>query len=138
MIEMTRVWERLYLGGRNDAEHLYRANDCGITTVLTLCEEPVLRRNSQLNYLHIPIAESIAIGQGSFDSIIDALAENIRWGTVLLHCGSGLSRTPILAAAWMDVVGYKNLDEALSEIARMRPFIVPSQTLLASVRRFLK
>jgi protein-tyrosine phosphatase len=138
MIEITRVWERLYLGGRNDAENLYRANPRGITTVVSLCEEPILRHNSGVNYLHIPIEESMALARGTFDTIVDAIGENIRWGTVLLHCGSGMSRAPILAAAWMHVVGYKNIDEALQEIANIRPVVCPSGTLLTSVKSHLK
>jgi protein-tyrosine phosphatase len=61
-----------------------------------------------------------------FDTIIDAVSENIRWGTVLLHCGSGLSRAPIVTTAWIHVVGYKNIDGALEEIAGLRPIIAPS------------
>ena len=138
MIEMTQVWERLYVGGRNDAEHLFKSNHFGITTVLSLCEDKVLRRKSGINYLHIPVVDAKRLEVGQLDAIIDAIGENIRWGTLLLHCGSGVSRAPILAAAWMDVVGYKNIDAALDEIARLRPIIAPSGILLSSVREHLK
>ena len=63
---------------------------------------------------------------GRFDASINSVSENIRWGTVLLHCGSGLSRAPIVTAAWIHVVGYKNIDGALEEIAGLRPIIAPS------------
>ncbi len=69
---------------------------------------------------------------------MEALAEDIRWGTVLLHCGSGMSRAPIMAAAWMELVGYKNVDAAPEEIAGLRPIVAPSKTLLSSVRRHLR
>jgi protein-tyrosine phosphatase len=75
---------------------------------------------------------------GQFDAVIEALTENIRWGTVLIHCGSGVSRAPIMAAAWMELVGYKNVDAALDEIAGLRPIIAPSKTLLSSVKRHLR
>ena len=138
MIEMTRVWERLYVGGRNDAEHLFKSNPFGITTVLSLCEDQVLRRKSGVNYLHIPVFDAERLGVGQLDAIIDAIGENIRWGTVLVHCGSGVNRAPILAAAWMHVVGYKNIDGAVEEIARLRPIVAPSGILLSSVREHLK
>jgi len=32
MIEMTRVWERIYVGDRNDAERLGQSNPAGITS----------------------------------------------------------------------------------------------------------
>jgi protein-tyrosine phosphatase len=135
---MTRVWERLYIGGRNNAERVYRLNPSGITTVISLCEDEVLRRNPSVNYVHVPIADATPVPVGQFDSIIDAVAENVRWGTVLLHCGSGVSRAPVMTAAWMHVVGYKNIDAALEEIAKLRPIINPSDILLASVRKHLK
>lgn len=138
MSGMTRVWERLYVGDRNDAECLGQSNPAGITSIISLCEEKVPRRNYAINYVHLPIADKKPMRVGQFDAIINELTENIRWGTVLIHCGSGMSRAPIMAAAWMDVVGYKNVDAALEEIAGLRPIIAPSKTLLSSVRRHLR
>jgi protein-tyrosine phosphatase len=68
---------------------------------------------------------------------MDALGENIRWGTVLLNCAAGLSRAPIITAAWMHVVGYKNIDAALLEIAKLRSITDPSPVLLTSVKEYL-
>ena len=138
MNEMTRVWERLYVGDRNDAERLGQSNPAGITSIISLCEEKVPRRNFAINYVHIPIPDVKPIRVGQFDAIIEALTENIRWGTVLLHCSSGLSRAPIMAAAWMEVCGYKNIDAALPEIAGLRPIIAPSKALVSSVKRHLR
>ena len=137
MIKMTQIWERLFLGGRDDAEHLSRTNPSKITTVISLCGDKVLRRRSGINYVHVPIADASLVSVGQFDTIMDAIAENIRWGTVLLHCGSGMSRSPIMAAAWMHVVGYKNIDAALAEIQKLRPIVDPSPILLASVKEHL-
>jgi protein-tyrosine phosphatase len=134
---MTQIWERLYVGGREDAEHLFRENPRGISTVISLCEDPVLRHTPGINYLHIPIADATPITVAQFEAIIDAIAENIRWGTVLLHCGSGVSRAPILTAAYMHVVGYRNIDAALFEIKKLRPIIDPSSILLRSVKEHL-
>ena len=136
-VALTQVWERLFLGDRNDAEYLIRSNPLGITAVVSLCEEKVLRRNPSINYVHVPIADATPVTVGQFDTIIDAIAENIRWGTVLLHCGAGVSRSPIMTGAWMHVVGYKNIDAALVEIKKLRPIISPSPILLASVKELL-
>lgn len=136
MIELTRLWERLYVGDRNDAERLGQPNPSGITSIVSLCEEQVPRRNYAINYEHIPIADRKPIRVGQFDAILTELTDNIRWGTVLIHCDSGVSRAPIMAAAWMHLVGYKNIDAALREIARLRP-ITPPKTLLSSVMRHL-
>ena len=134
---ITQVWERLYLGGRDDAEHLFRLNPFGITTVISVCEEQVLRRNPGINYVHVPIADATPVAVGQFDNVMDAIAENIRWGKVLVHCGSGVSRSPIMTAAWMHVVGYKNIDAALVRDQGLRPIISPSSILLKSVKELL-
>ncbi len=113
MMEMTRVWERFYIGGHDDAQRLFNCNPKGITTVISLFEISVVRRNPEINYMHIPIADAAPIKVGQFDAIIDAVAENVRWGTVLLHCGSGMSRAPIMAAAWraLTPVAVRVIDE---------------------------
>jgi protein-tyrosine phosphatase len=137
LIPVTQVWERLFIGARDDAEYLFRANPFGITTVMSLCEEKVLRRSPGINYVHVSVADATAIPVGQFNAIIDAIAKNIRLGKVLVHCGSGVSRSPIMTAAWMHVVGYKNIDAALVEIKNLRPVISPSSILRKSVKEHL-
>ena len=138
LFPMTQVWERLFIGSTKDAERLATSNPHRVTTVLSLCAEPIAKKAHKVNYLHLPIPDAEPISVGEFDAVIDGIAENIRWGTVLLHCGSGLNRSPIMAAAWMHVVGYKNIDAALEEIAGLRPTIAPSNTLLASAKEHLR
>ncbi len=138
MTEPTRIWERLFLGGRLDAERLFRSNPFEINTVFSLCEEPVIRQNPGINYLHFPVRDREPLERGLFDAVLDAIAENIRWGRILVYCGSGASRGPVLAAAWMHAAGYKNIDDSLHEIAVLRPIIAPSEPLLASAREHLK
>ena len=62
--------------------------------------------------------------------------ENIG-GKVLLHCVGGMSRTPLIAAYWLHRCGYKNIDAALEEIAKLRPSIDPSPILLLSLKERL-
>jgi protein-tyrosine phosphatase len=134
---MTKVWERLYIGCRKDAETLFSDNPHRITTVISLCEQPVQWRNRRINYLHFPTAPEAPVSRAQFDSVIDAIGENIRWGTVLLQCAAGVSTSPVFAAAWMHVVGYKGIDAALAEILVLRPIIHPSSILMASVKEWL-
>jgi protein-tyrosine phosphatase len=135
---MTRIWERLYIGSTSDAEELAEGNPHRIATVISLSEIPVASRHEGVNYLHLSIEDDEPVPVRQFDAIMDALTENIRWGTVLLHCGVGVSRAPSLAAAYMDAVGYKSLDAALDEIRRVRPFIHPSTVLVESLKENLR
>jgi protein-tyrosine phosphatase len=135
-MSVTQVWERLFVGGIGDAEALAESNPLEITTVVTLCRETVQKFAPGVNYLHFPVPDARPIPVGRFDAIIDALWENIRWGTVLVHSLAGASRSPIMAAAWMHVVGCKDIDAALADIGRLRS-IVPNRNLLRSVKEEL-
>jgi protein-tyrosine phosphatase len=135
---MTRVWERLYIGGLSDAEELAVGNPERIATVVSLSEIPVEAQRANIAYLHFPLEDAEPVSVRQFDRILDALSENIRWGALLLHCNEGVSRAPSLAAAYMDAVGYKSLDDAINEIRQMRPFIHPSDILLNSLKENLR
>jgi len=136
--DATHVWERLWVGGLADAEELAAGNPSGITTVISLCELPVETRSRGINYLHVPISDDESVPVHQFDRILDALCENLRWGTVLLHCGVGVSRAPSFAAAYMAAVGYKGIDAALGDIRKMRPLISPSIVLVNSLKEHLR
>jgi protein-tyrosine phosphatase len=136
---MTKIWERLFIGGLADAEELAAGNPHGITTVVSLSEIPVEAKRKGVNYLHHAVEDAEPVPVWRFDAIMDALSENIRWGgKVLLHCGQGISRAPSMAAAYMDAVGYKSIEAALGEIRRVRPFIQPSTNLVKSLKENLR
>src|ERR1035437_2779480 len=135
---MTQVWERLYVGSLADAEELADDNPDGITTVISLSEVAVQTRREEVNYVHLPIEDDVPVPVRQFYGVMDAIRKNIRWGTLLLHCGMGVSRAPSLAAAYMAAVGYKGIDAALKEIRKVRPFIHPSSTLVNSLKENLR
>lgn len=135
---MTQVWERLFIGSLADAERLAGGNPHGITTVISLSEIPVQTKRGDINYFHLPIEDDEPVPIRQFYSVMDAIRKGIRWGTVLVQCGAGVSRAPSLTAAWMASVGYKNIDAALDDIRKVRSFIAPSDILLESLRRHLQ
>jgi protein-tyrosine phosphatase len=134
----SQVWERLWVGSIADAEELAVGNPHRISTVVSLSEIPVVVKRKGINYLHLPIEDEEPVPVHQFDCILDVLSENIRWGTVLLHCASGISRAPSLAAAYMDAVGCMGIDAAIKEIRKVRPFIHPSSVLLNSLKEHLQ
>lgn len=134
---MTKIWERLYIGSLKDAAQLTRSNPRRITTVISLCREKVVQRAPRVIYMHIPIADAAPISVQRFEDILYAIAIGVRRGNVLVHCREGVNRSPILMAAWMDRCGYAEIDEALSEIEKLRD-IAPSRALLTSVRALLR
>jgi hypothetical protein len=132
----TQIWERLWVGGIFDAEALADSNPQRITTVITLSPESVAEEACGVNQLYLPILGDRAVPMELFDEIIDALWENVRWGTVLLHSFDGENRAPLLAAAWMHCCGYKTIDAALVEIGTLRT-IEPNPNLLKSIKELL-
>src|SRR5882672_5232036 len=134
MIGITQIWKWLFLGSLYDAERLAKANPQGIEDVVSLSATRPCNTRQEINYIHIHVEDEIAIPVDQFNAIMRVIAENIRRGKVLIHCGSGISRAPVMTAAYMHSVGYKSLDAALLEIAELRPIIAPSAILLASVR----
>jgi protein-tyrosine phosphatase len=134
---MTQIWERLFIGSFADAEELAAGNPHGITTVISLSEVAVRTKREDVKYVHLPIEDDEPVPVRQFYGVTDAIRKNILWGTVLLHCGVGVSRAPSFAAAYITSVGYKGIDAAIREIRKVRPFIHPSTELLESLRRHL-
>ena len=135
---MSRLCSRLFLGGIKDAERLASDNSTGITTVISLCAEKVAPKCHDIKYVRIPIEDARPISRPQFEAVMSAIAEHIRGGKVLLHCGAGMSRAPIFASAWIHRCGYLHIESALLEIAELRPTIDPSPVLLKSVKEHLK
>lgn len=133
---MTRIWERLYLGNLKDAEQLAHSNPQRITTVVSLCRERVVHRAPKITYIHIPISDTRPISAQKFEDIMFAVAIGIRRGNLLVHCRAGMSRSPIVVAAWLHRCGYAGIDRALSQIAELQD-LAPSPALLASVKELL-
>src|ERR1019366_10043341 len=133
MIDVTKIWERLYLGSLLDAERLGRANPHGITSVISLSESSPCNTRPEITYVHLHTEDAQPIPVDQFTAIMRAISDNIMRGKVLLHCGSGISRAPIMTAAYLHVAGYKNFDAALEEIGALRPVVCPSAILADSV-----
>lgn len=129
---MTKIWDRIYLGSFKDAQQLATANPCGITAVVSLCEESA-DRAADISYVHLPIADSRPIAAQRFDEIMQAIERGVHQGKLLVHCVGGMSRSPIMVAAWLHHCGYARIDKALGEIAEVRE-IDPSPLLLKSVK----
>ena len=138
MIDVTKIWDRLFLGSLLDAERLAKVNSLGISAVISLSETGPCNTRPEITYVHLHVEDAQAIPVDQFAAVMRAISENIRRGKVLIHCGSGISRAPIMTAAWMHAVGYKSLDAALLEIAGLRPIVSPSAILVASVREHLR
>jgi len=73
-----------------------------------------------------------------FEQVITAISQLVRAGKVLVHCAAGSSRSPVIVALYMDVVGYENFDDALSELRGLRSVVSPSKLVIESAKAYLK
>jgi protein-tyrosine phosphatase len=134
---MTQIWERLFVGCLADAERLSRKNPSRIATVISLSEQRVEDKAADVRFIHLPIEDDEPVPLRQFNEVMEAITANIRSGIVLVQCGVGISRAPILTAAYMHRVDYKSFDEATEEIRQVRPIINPSRILAISVKEHL-
>lgn len=135
-MSIVQVWERLFIGTIGDAEALADSNPHGITTVVTLCPEAVPEEVHGIHHRYLPMLGNRPLLACMFAEFIAVMFVNIRSGKVLIHSLAGANRSPIMAAAWMDTVGYKDIDAALAEIGTLRT-IEPNPTLLSSIKELL-
>ena len=135
---ITKVFERLYLGDADDADHLVVTNPFGITGVVNVSTEVNQQKRGAVKYVHFPIDESEWILPRRFERIMTEISKLVRTGNVLIHCSAGSSRSPTVVALYMDVIGFKNFDDALIEIKGLRPVISPSQLIIERAKAYLE
>jgi hypothetical protein len=135
---ITKVLDRLFIGGRRDAQALFSANPHQIGTVITLCEQPVGRRDPTIRYFHFPIRDARPFRVSWLNTILIAIEESVARGAVLVHCGVGVSRAPTVVAAYLDRIGYPRFSGALHYLENLRPAIAPSPVLVKTIARELR
>ncbi|MGO9323635.1 MAG: dual specificity protein phosphatase family protein [Terracidiphilus sp.] len=134
----TQVLDQLFLGSLDDAEALASGNPHQITTVISLCREPVGRQASGVRYLHFPVRDARPISIVWLNAILIAIEESVPRGAVLVHCGAGMSRAPTVIAAYLDRIGFLGFSEALYYLENLRPAIAPSPVLVKTIARELR
>ena len=133
---LTKVLDRLFLGGFKDAEDLRSGNPHNITHICNCTTEP----------LTIPsrcVTSIIQMDQlDGHDWDVQKLYSAVDWirrallggGTVLAHCHAGISRSPVLVATYLYTCGF-DFDRALDRIKAQRPIVQPAPVVLVSAKR---
>ena len=75
---MTQIWERLFLGNLANAGRLSLKNPNRIATVVSLSEQCVEKMAAGVRYVHLPIEDHEPVPVRQFNSVMDAIAVNIR------------------------------------------------------------
>jgi len=135
---MTKVFERLYVGDALDADRLAVTNPLDITAVLNVSIEANQQRREGIKYVHLPLNETERILPHRFEKVTKAISQLVRAGNVLVHCAAGSSRSPVIVALYMHVVGYKNFDDSLSQLRGLRSVVAPSKLVIESAKAYLE
>jgi protein tyrosine phosphatase len=138
IMAITKVFERLYIGDANDAEWLSASNPLGITAVVNVNEAPNHSRRDGIKYAHFPLDETRRVPPRTFKQVITTISQLVRTGKVLVHCAAGSSRSPVVVTLFMRVVGYKNFDDALSELRGQRSVVCPLKRVIESAKAYLE
>jgi hypothetical protein len=113
----------LWLGHAGDGRDFQRLLDVGIEALVQLgAEEPTIRSPREAIYAHFPLID----GTGNRDDLL-----KLAVGTVaqllelrvptLVCCGSGMSRSPAIAAAALSVANHEPPERCLERVAQGHP-----------------
>ena len=83
-----------------------------------------------ITYVYSCLDEPERLDPRRFERMMITISDLVRAGTVLVHCVEGSSRSPVIVAVYMHIVGYKNFDDALSELTSLRPVVAPSKLII--------
>ena len=137
MIITPTSFERLFVSDLRAAERLAEANPLGIRTIVSVCAERIQSRCPDVRYRQLPMLDAQPLQFEMLDQVMQTVARNIIAGGVLIHCAAGLSRSPVMVALYFDLVGFRNFDEALNEVARLRT-VDPSPVIVRSAKQYLR
>jgi len=129
------IQKQLWLGAAAEARDLSAVLSLGVLAIVDLAlEEPPIPVPRDILYCRIPLVdgsgnrpEIIRAAVGLTSSFIDSDVP------VLIACGAGMSRAPVIAAAALAIVEDISLEEALEDITTGLPHDV-STSLWAEVK----
>ena len=135
----SRATPHLYVGGGINARGWQRLQAVGVDAIVNLRQEkPVESRGvTPAAYLCLPTPDDHAptLEQLEQGSTFMAGAIDQKRG-VYVHCASGVGRAPTMAAAYLVTTGL-SLDDALTNIRRVRPFIRPTPVQMERLVSFV-
>jgi protein tyrosine phosphatase (PTP) superfamily phosphohydrolase (DUF442 family) len=135
---LSRITPQLHVGGQYRRRGMARMRRRGITAVVNMREEfdDEAAGIAFPHYLHLPTTddhgptlEQLRVGAAF---IADEIEQG---GQVYVHCGAGIGRAAIMAAAYLVTTGL-SADEAWARIRAARPFIRPTQVQVKRLEEF--
>jgi protein-tyrosine phosphatase len=144
-VPISKIYDRLYVGGYVQASRLNTENPLGITTVLDVSTSASWERSvpyveaENIDYCHIPFPDGEDIPEKEFWECLNFLEDRYDKGCIILvHCAAGISRSVVLAASFMHFMKIMDFLDALEWIKKRRKIANPHVKILTSAKKILK
>ncbi len=136
---LSAVTPQLHVGGQHRPRGWNRMVERGITAVVNMREEwhdDVAQGIGGERHLHLITVDNTPPALEDLQRGVDFIAAEIeQGGKVYIHCGVGVGRAPVMAAAYLVSTGLTP-EEAMSKIRVARPFVHPTPGQLEQLERF--
>ncbi len=128
---MDFIIDRLAIGGKDDFKSLHPK----ITAILN-CARELDTEKEGFEYFKIPLVDfnrfllrdQVDIMKKYLPKAIEWMKEKIRNHSILVHCTSGIGRSPTIVACYLNDIGF-SIDEAIEFIKSKRPQACPHDDL---------
>ncbi|RWS10183.1 dual specificity protein phosphatase 14-like protein [Dinothrombium tinctorium] len=135
--EMSAISENVFLSGIKGLT-LANLNTHRITCVINACEKQRKYAKQELECVHIAIAdERTADISPYFDFVADKMNQVLeKGGNVVVHCVSGISRSPTLVIAFLIKYRMMTLHESFNFVHSKRSIIRPNNGFFKQLIEF--
>jgi protein tyrosine phosphatase (PTP) superfamily phosphohydrolase (DUF442 family) len=137
---VTQIAPHLHVGGQYRRRGWRRLASRGITAVVNMRSELDDRAAgiAPPRYLYLPTEDDHAPTLEQLEAGTAFIADEIaRGGSVYIHCGAGVGRAAIMAAAYLVRTGMSP-DAAWARVRQVRPFIRPTEAQTQQLERFAR
>lgn len=140
ILRYSEISPQLYLGGQYSTRGYRILENRGITGIVSMrtharANLPNLR---QVEMLHLPTKDQHAPTLEQLQKGVEFISRHLKkGGKVYIHCAFGEGRGPTMMAAYLMSTGM-TMEDALTQIIKVRGFIRPSRAQYQRLREFEK
>jgi len=126
---MNWINERLAVGDINDAMNHGELRRQGVSGVLSLNDFPTFIAGMGFEWYRVQLLDGPGNKPEDLAKAIEVLDDLLGRHRTLLHCASGVSRAPFVAAAYIASKQGLPFDDALAEVSRHRRIANPDPAM---------
>ncbi|XP_033732620.1 dual specificity protein phosphatase 12-like [Pecten maximus] len=129
VLDINEIIKNLYLGSWSAAKDIIRLKAGGITHILTVNNSPLPKSVSEqfkYKFIHGFDLEFTDL-LNYFEECIKFIDEGIRYGSVLVHCLAGCSRSATMVIAYLMKKKQMGYGEALGFVRQRRSIVHPNE-----------